>query len=501
MSGLGTGLISRFTPSGGMGARIVKSGIWMTALRVSDRMLQLVMLVVLSRLLGPADFGLMGIALLSLAVFKQFSDLGVDQALIQRREDDISAFMNTAWVLEAGRGALIAVVAYLSAPYVAGFFSEPRALPVLQVLALAPLLTGLRNPHIVYLRKDLQFHREFVYRVSGTLAQVGVAVGLALLWGNVWALVFGFLAGEFVRSLVSYLMDARRPGLGFSWHHAKELYSFGKWITGYSVLAFLFTHGDDAFVGWLLGAAALGAYQIAYRLANAPGTEVTGVVTATLLPAYAKLQEDAAALRSAYFRVLQVVSVLSAPMAAGIVVVTPLFVRVVLGPEWELAIVPMQLLVVWGFMLSIGSTSGPLLKAVGRPDYITKVNFLKTVALAVLIWPLSTEYGVAGTAAAVVLAAALTSEPAINWIVLRTINGSGRQFVRTVGVPLAAAGVMAGVLVAAQSAGLVPASALGLIGLVVGGMITYAAAMLVAEVVVGYGLREQVQFLRRRIGA
>lgn len=491
----------RLTPSGGLGVRTVKSGAWMTGLRVSDRLLQVLMLVVLARLLNPTDFGLMGLALLSLAVLQQFSQLGIDQALIQRREADITAYMSTAWILEVTRGVLIAAVAYLAAPAVAAFFSEPRAVSIIRVLAFAPLVTGFRNPHIVYFRKDLQFHREFVYRISGTLAQVGVAIALAFVLGNVWALVWGYLAGEAVRSVVSYLMDARRPSLSFSFAHARDLYSFGKWITGYSVLAFLFAQGDDAFVGWLLGTTALGIYQIAYRLARAPGTEVSGVITATLLPAYAKLQDDIEALRSAYFRVLQFVSVLSAPMAAGIVVVTPTFVRVVLGPGWETAIVPMQLLAVWGFLLSIGSTAGPLLKAIGRPDFVTKVMLLKTIALAIVIWPLTDAYGVAGTAAAVVIAAGLTSEPVINWIVLRTIHGSVAQFLRTIGVPLAGAGIMAGTLVAVQRSLLIPESVPGLVALVTIGAVTYLSMMVLAEYLLGYGLREQVQFVRRRIGA
>jgi len=138
-------------PKGDVTERAVKSGIWVTLINVFDRILQLAKLVVLARLLAPSDFGLMGIALLTLAGLQQFSKLGIDTALIQQEEDDVDEYLNTAWSMKAIRGVVITGVAFVLAPYAAQFFSEPRATDIIRVIALSPLITGLQNPGVMHL--------------------------------------------------------------------------------------------------------------------------------------------------------------------------------------------------------------------------------------------------------------------------------------------------------------------------------------------------------------
>ncbi|ELZ80537.1 lipopolysaccharide biosynthesis protein (plasmid) [Haloferax larsenii] len=492
-------LLRRFIPSGAVGERTVKSGLWMTGINVSNRILLMLMVVVLAGLLGPTEFGLMGLALLTVTAMNQFTELGLDASLIQREEEDVDAYLDTVWTIKLIRGIVLFALAYVAAPYLAAFFNEPRATDVFRVIALSPLLVGLRNPRIVYLQKNLEFHKQFVYDVSGTLFHVGVALALGFIFGTVWALVFGTLTGNVVRTFVSYLIDRRLPRLVIERARAIEMIRYGRWITGSGIFMFFFANGDDAFLGWFLGATALGFYQLAYQLARTPSSEVTKVISSVMFPAYSKLQGNLRALRQTYFTVLKLTAVVSMPMAVGIIVVAGPFVHAFLGDEWIPAIPALQILALWGLMLSIGATSGPLLKAIGRPDYITKVNVLKTVALAVLIYPLTDAYGLVGTAAAVVLAGALTSEPLINYIVIREIKGSFIQFFVTVGTPLTASLVMGAAVVATES--MLPASgtALGFAVLVVTGVVVYTACMVAVEVTFDYGMRSLVRDIAAKI--
>lgn len=487
-------------PSGGLAERTVTSGIWTTLINVSDRALQIVMLVVLARLLDPAEFGLLGIALLSVAVMRQFTKLGLDTALIQDEAEDVDAYLNTVWVIKVSRGLLIVAAMYVAAPFVAGFFGEPRATGVLRVIALSPLFKDLRNPYMVYFRKDLEFHKQFVYQVTGTVVQVAVAIALALLWGNVWALVAGTLGGHLVRTVVSYGLLENVPRPAFDADRARELVNYGKWMTGLSVFGFLFSQGDDAFVGWLLGATALGFYQMAYRLSRAPTTEVTHVISMTMLSTYSKLQHDHDALRDTYFTVLKLVVTVTAPMSLGIVVVAPEFVRAFLGAQWLETVVLMQVLAVWGYLLSIGATSGPLLKAIGRPDYLTKASAAKTLALALLIYPAGEAYGVFGVSVAVVASAALTSEPYITYSVLSEVDAKLSRFLWTVGVPTAASLLM-GLAVAGVPYTVPFESSVAVFSLqVVTGAVVYTAVMLVLDSLVDFGIRDLVVSIARSGG-
>jgi PST family polysaccharide transporter/lipopolysaccharide exporter len=483
-------LVLRLVPSGGIAEQTIKSGIWAAIINFSDRFLQLGMVIILARLLDPSDFGLLGIALLSVAVMRKFTKLGLNTALIQDEEENVDHYMNTVWMLQIARGLVIVGIAYVAAPYVAGFFDEPRTTDVLRVVALSPLLIGLRNPYIVYLRKNLEFHLEFVYRIAGTVMQVATGIALAVIFRNVWALVVGNLVGHVVRTLVSYLIASSRPRPAFDTQRARELVNYGKWITGLSVFGFLFGQGDDAFVGWLLGATALGFYQTAYRFSQSPSTEITNVISMTMLSSYSKIQNDLDTLRRTYFDVLSIVITFSAPVTVGIIVVAPDFVTLFLGRDWVPAIAVMQILAIWGYMRSLGATSGPLLKSIGRPDYNAKASFAKTVLLAILIYPATEFYGIVGTSVAVVLSAALTSEPYVAYSVLSELEASVKTLLWRISVPTAASlgmgATVVGVKVALPFGRSFPRFAL----LVAVGAASYAVILLSVDRLLDYGIRD-----------
>lgn len=151
-------------------------------------------------------------------------------------------------------------------------------------------------------------------------------------------------------------------------------------------------------VGWALSATALGSYQLAYRLSNAPATEITNVISSVMFHAYSQLQDDPDRLRKAFLRILKLVTFISFPVAIGIVAVAPMFIRAFLGPDWMPMTTVMQILAIWGLMRSFASTSDPVRKAICRPDYVTKLGIIKVALLAVFIYPVTTQYGIEGTA-------------------------------------------------------------------------------------------------------
>lgn len=438
------GIISQFIPSGDVGSRVAKSGAWVLSQNMLGRALQLLMLLILARLMGPGELGLVGIALLTLSAMRKFTNIGLNTALIQRREEDVDSYLNTTWLLEIGRGLLILIVLIASAPLIAWIFDTARAEQLVLAIAFSPVIVGLRNPGVVYFQKNLNFHKQFVYRVSGDLAQVLVAIGYALVWPTAWAYVVGFLAGDIVRTLLSYLLHDYRPQLSFDRSAAGDLIGFGKWITASSILYFIYGEGDDVFVGWFLAPAALGLYQYAYRFSNAPATEISSMITSVMFPAYSKVQDDTEALRSGYLKTLQLISFISFPMAFGILVVTPTFVRAFLGSEWTGMIVAMQILAMYGLLRAIGKTFGSVWKAIGRPDLITKLSALRTVLMALAIYPATAAWGIEGTALVVTGIYVFPMLPLDLYIISRSIDATIPQVVSEFVYPLVASVVMAG---------------------------------------------------------
>ncbi len=412
----------------------VRGGFWMFALRVFQQLFGLTRLIILARILAPDDFGLMGIALLTMATLDTFSQTGFQAALIQKKKN-IESYLDSAWTVMMLRGFVLFVILYIIAPYAALFFNTLEAKPIIQVIGVAVLLQAFTNIGVIYFQKELEFNKQFVYQLSGTLADFIVAVSAALILKNVWALVFGLLAGNAVRFIVSYLIHPYRPRFSFDLQKVKELFGFGKWALGSSIIMFLIIQGDDGFIGKFLGVTMLGFYQMAYKISNMPATEITHVISQVTFPAYSKIQDDIPKLKEAYLKVLRVTAFLSFPVAGLIFVLAPDFTRVFLGEKWMPMVPAMQVLVFWGLIRSIGATIGPVIYATGRPKTLTKYQFFQLITLVVLIYPFTKYWGILGTSLAVLIASMEGNVPAFHKVI-RITNCGTSNFLSAISIPL-----------------------------------------------------------------
>lgn len=422
--------------------QILQSGIWAGVLNGGQRVLQILKLIILSRILLPKDFGLLGIALITMMALQQFSRLGLQEALIQHQDEDVDSYLDTVWVVGVARGALLAILMFGAAGTVSGLFSEPRATPILQALSVAVVLKGLANPAVTYYKKHLDFQKEFTYQMSGAVSDFVVAVVSALMLGTVWALVYGLLVKELVKLLLSHLLTEHTVQPRFNLKHARELLDFGQWIFVSSIVYFLVTTGDDAFVGWYLGAASLGIYQIGFRLSNAPATEIAHVIGSVMFPSVSKLQDDTERIRRLFSHALVVVSVLAVPMSVGMVLIAPEFIGVVLGENWVPMVPVMQVLALAGLLRAFASLTGPVYHGMGLPEWNVYENSTRLVALTVSIWPLSEAFGATGAAASVVLA--VGSGLIFGVYKMRELLGvSFNTFIRALSVPVLSSAGMA----------------------------------------------------------
>jgi len=431
--------------------RAVRGGFWVFSLRVAMQVLTIARLVIVARLLSPNDFGLMGIAILTITTIDTVTQTGFDVALIQRKER-IEAYLDSAWTAGLLRGVILFAFLQLAAPVASSFFKTPSAVPLIRVISLSVLLMGLQNIGIVYFRKELQFSKQFILEFSGRLADVFVAIVAAVILRSVWALVIALLAGGLVRMIMSYIIHPYRPRLSFEMDKIKELFGFGKWILGSTTIALLLNQGDKVLIGRLFGATMLGFYQIAHRLSNLPATEFTMIIQHVTIPAYSKMQEAMHKIKEAYLRVLQVTAFVAAPLAGVILLLAPDLTRAFIGEKWMPAVPPMQVLAIGGALSAIIATAGPVFVAVGKPRLLTKYQFLQFCVLAILLYPLTAHWGILGTAWAVVAAALIASILFLRRVVILTGCRTG-SVVRLLAVPLSSS-VLAALAAMALRSGL-----------------------------------------------
>jgi O-antigen/teichoic acid export membrane protein len=390
------------TSKSSLGAEVVRGGFWVSTLRIIERIFYLLRIVVLARLLSPDDFGLFGIALLSLSCLETLSEIGFKQAFIQKKEDAMP-YLNVTWTVQVFRGVLIALVLFFAAPYISTFFETPLVEPILIVIGFSFVLQSLTNAAVFHFEKELRFRKYFVYQFAGTVVDIVVAISAALILRSVWALILGLLAGNLTRCVVSYVIDPYRPRVEWDFRKFKEFLGFGKWVLGSSVLVFLLSHGHNVFVGRFFDVAMLGFYQMAFRISNMPATEITHVISRVTFPAYSKLQENTAKLREAYLKVLRLTAFLSIPLAGMLFVLAPEFTKVVMGDKWMPMVPAMRVFCILGAIRSIVATMGSVFYGAGVPRVQAHLSTMQLLIMIALIYPLTLKWGIAGTAAAVVL--------------------------------------------------------------------------------------------------
>jgi len=393
---------------GSLKKKVVRGSIWAFLLKGVLRAITFVRTLVLARILAPQDFGLFGVALLTLTALETFSQTGFQEALIQKKVN-IKGYLDVAWTTMLLRGIFLFIILYFIAPYAAIFFNVPQAEIFIRVIGLSVLFRSFTNIGIIYFQKELELNKEFIYHFIGAAVDFVVAISIVLIAKSVWALLFGLLAGDLVRLVISYLIHPYRPKFDLNLEKVKKLFSYGRWVMGSSILAFLLNEGDDALVGKLLGITTLGLYQVAYKISSLPVTEISLAIHSVTFPAYSKLQDNLPKLRETYLKVLQFTAFLSFPIAGLIIALAPDFTLIFLGERWMPMVPAMQLLTLVGLLTSLGTTAGPIFYSLGKPRIVVELQSAQLIFFAALIFPLTLKWGILGTSLSLVLATLATS--------------------------------------------------------------------------------------------
>lgn len=407
----------------GLKRRTLRAGIWVGVSSIFLNMLSLLRSVVLARLLTPEIFGLWAVCTTLVRAIKVFTETGFTSALIQR-QDRAEEARDTAFTLLILRGAVITLITIAAAPLFAGFYEQPILQSLVSVLAIAFLITGFHNINTVFYEKELKFRRlVYLEQIATVLGFIFVVV-VAYIYRSAWALVAAHLFTVAVTVILSYLMIPAKPRFAIDKKIALELFHYGKFVSGAAMVIFITFEIDNLIIGKIIGMEGLGFYSVAFMLANLPATHLAKVVSGVMLPAYSKLQSDYSTLRSAYLRTLEFVAALTIPASIGVGLLAPQILGVIFGERWLPAVDALRVLAVFGCLRAIASLNGYLYNAIGKPKNTFYINLSKLFVIALLIYPLTTRYGIVGAAIAVTTPSILTF--IADFVLLR----------RTIGLPL-----------------------------------------------------------------
>ncbi len=446
----------------------------MVVLRMFVRGIGLVSTIILARLLVPADFGVIALAMSLYAVIDILGAFNFETAIIQTQRTE-RAYYDTGWTLNVIYGVFAAALLVALAKPAALFFNETRITDVIYVLAAIAFITRIENIGILEFRRELQMSKLFWLQVTRKLASFLATVTLAIIYKSYWALVAGMVVGALVRVVSTFVVHPYRPR--FSIEKTRELFGFSKWVLVSSIFTFINRKADDLAVGKFLGVGPLGIYTIAYELSNLTATELVAPITHALFPGYSKVASEPVALKWYYLRTVSVMALIAFPVAGGIALVADDLVKVVLGEKWIAAVPVIHVLAANGAIAATFAPNGSVQMALGRPRVNATFQAVRAVLLVMMLLLLVPTYGLMAAAWAQ-FAVTWIIVPASTYVVAKELQLSKHDIRRAIWRPALASAFM-GIAVAVSNRfwiGLPPSVALlgqAMIGAVSYGFVVY----------------------------
>lgn len=380
-------------------ARAAVGGVaWVGLSYLITRASILIATVVLARTLSPTDFGVYALALAFITYAEVINDLGAAQALILL-PGDVRRY-DAALTVSLLTSCLLVGIAMVAAPLVARFFGHPDVGTILRVLSLSLLLRAFGQVPDAILIRELNFRQRFRANAFRAAVQCVIWVVLAIAGAGVWALVYGYLAGYAVNSLILWRLVDYRPARSF-WRISRStvqpLLSYAAPLVGSLLLLALVNDVDYLIVGRRLGTTALGYYTVAFRIPQMIISNSFLVFSQVLVPVLARAGSDQARLQRAYVRTVRIQVIFGLGAAICLVIVAPVLVPVVFGARWAPAIVPLAALSLYAAFRSFAWGATDVFKGMGRP----RLAFWSSLAWLIALVPtllFSTRWGIVGVA-------------------------------------------------------------------------------------------------------
>jgi O-antigen/teichoic acid export membrane protein len=290
--------------------------------------------LLLTRLIGPANYGLYAGSLAIIVFFTTVGPFGLDIYLVRREEAPTAAIYNQALTLLLLSGTGIASVIFVASPLLEGWFGDPRFIPPLQALLPALPFSLFSVPAIAYLERDLNYRAVVSLGLAGQLLYFTVALSLAVFGWGVWAPIVGYYAWQVLLAVASYIMAGFRPRLLWSRELIKDIFTFG---SSYSVAQWLWEARilvNPLIVGRYIGPEGVGYTNLAIRMVEAL-TFVKRVTVRLSVVAFAKIPGDYVRLRRAMEEAMSLQVLAVAPLLAGFAAVGPWLVPTLFGEQWK----------------------------------------------------------------------------------------------------------------------------------------------------------------------
>lgn len=356
--------------------------LWSVIERFSVQGVTFLVLLVMARLLTPADYGIIGMIAIFIEVGQSLVDSGFSQALIRKR-DRTETDNSTVFYFNIVVGIVLYLILFFSAPAIAGFYKKPDIVPILIPVIRLLGLTIIINSFVVVQRAlftiNLDFKTQAKASLAAALSSGCLGIGMAYAGCGVWSIAAQQLSNLFINVGLLWLLSSWRPVWTFSWSSFRFLFGFGSKLAIAGLLETAYRNIYNIAIGRVYKTAQLGFYTRAQQFGNFLSSNVTGVIQRVTFPVLCTIQDDDTRLSDVYRRVLRLSAFIIFPLMIGLAALADPLIIVLLKPKWAFAATLLQILCLSMMWYPIHAINLNLLQVKGRSDLFLRLEVIKKV--------------------------------------------------------------------------------------------------------------------------
>lgn len=354
-------------------------GVAYTALaKYSGVAISLVITAILARLIPPKEFGILSVAIVIINFFSIFTDLGIAPAIIQKkelsREDYSYIFSFSFWV-----GLALAILFFLGAPLVAGFYNTPVLRTVCQLLALI-LFFGAVNivPNgLLYKEKRFRyiaFRSFFVQLLTGIVAVIAAFQG-----AGIYALLINPILSSIAIFIINYSQYPQKLHFSLGLGSMHKIFNYSLYQFLFNIINYFSRNMDSLLIGKYISMQQLGFYDKSYRLMLLPLENITQVISPVMHPVFSDMQNNKKYLAESYMRVVKLLAFIGFPLSAYLFFTAEELILLIFGPQWQPSVEIFRILAISvGFQIIL-SSSGAIFQASNSTHLLFLSGLLSTI--------------------------------------------------------------------------------------------------------------------------
>lgn len=348
--------------------------------------------IIVARLLTPADYGLIGILGIFIAVSQTLIDSGFSNALI-RKQDCNEKDYSTVFYFNFLMGLLCMSILFIGAPLIAKFFNQPLLTDITRVYSINLVIGSLTTVQGAILTKEIKFKPIAKINFISAVGSAIVGLVLAYMGFGVWSLVWQSISANVIKTILYFILIKWRPIFVFSKKSFDELFGYGSKLMFSGLLHTAYSQATTFLIGRFYTPVALGNFSRGSSIAMLPNGMVSGILQSVTFPIFAKLQHDNAVLIEVYRKFMKLNGIILCFASMLMISIAKPLILLLLGSRWEGAIIFLQVMSLTVVFAPLSTLNLNLLQVKGRSDLFLKLEIIKK-SISILMLLCSVPFGV-----------------------------------------------------------------------------------------------------------